>query len=201
MATWRQEVAGGATDGVVDREADLAARARKLVLAARALIDQGTHWAEFYCRVLGQWGMVHRVFPTPEARAYFERSPAYEAIQRMLASLRWKGGVPGEAAGTPEVTRVITVRLPASVHEDLRAEAAVRGVSLDQLCVSKLLEWLPPEALPAQSPSGQWTEADQILEEMSAGEADREQPAESAAHRWPWECPEDPEEVLRRRAR
>ncbi|MBM4004525.1 MAG: toxin-antitoxin system HicB family antitoxin [Planctomycetes bacterium] len=37
-------------------------------------------------------------------------------------------------------TRVITVRLPRSLHEALKDEAKNRSTSLNQLCVAKLLQ-------------------------------------------------------------
>jgi hypothetical protein len=37
-----------------------------------------------------------------------------------------------------EPTRVITVRLPKSLHESLKIEAHARNTSLNQLCIAKL---------------------------------------------------------------
>ncbi|MBI1830663.1 MAG: toxin-antitoxin system HicB family antitoxin [Planctomycetes bacterium] len=36
----------------------------------------------------------------------------------------------------------VTLRLPRSVHKALQAEAAAEGVSLEQLCLSKLVAQL-----------------------------------------------------------
>jgi len=47
------------------------------------------------------------------------------------------------AAGASEPTRVITVRMPKSMHEKLKREAHSRQTSLNQLCVSSLQQTLP----------------------------------------------------------
>jgi predicted HicB family RNase H-like nuclease len=39
----------------------------------------------------------------------------------------------------------ITVRLPKSLHESLRAEAHDRKTSMNQLCISKLLQVIDAE--------------------------------------------------------
>ena len=57
----------------------------------------------------------------------------------MLAKLRVEGPpVPEDK----EPTRVITVRLPKSLHEFLQVEAHEKCTSMNQLCISKLVQWL-----------------------------------------------------------
>jgi hypothetical protein len=46
-----------------------------------------------------------------------------------------------EPAG--DSTRVITVRLPARVHAELKLEAELVGTSLNALCVSRLIAAIP----------------------------------------------------------
>jgi predicted HicB family RNase H-like nuclease len=45
---------------------------------------------------------------------------------------------------------VITVRLPKSLHESLRAEAHDRRTSMNKLCISKLLQVIDDELVPAE---------------------------------------------------
>ena len=59
----------------------------------------------------------------------------------MLARLRQKSNR-GE---TQEPTRVITVRLPQSLHEALQAEAHLHQTSMNKLCISKLLQVIEDE--------------------------------------------------------
>ena len=69
----------------------------------------------------------------------------------MLAKLRER------SVGTPvpddlEPTRVITVRLPKSLHEALRAEAHERRTSMNKLCISKLLQVVDEQLIPTDTP-------------------------------------------------
>jgi predicted HicB family RNase H-like nuclease len=45
---------------------------------------------------------------------------------------------------------VITVRLPKSLHESLRAEAHDRRTSMNKLCISKLLQVVDGDLVPAE---------------------------------------------------
>jgi predicted HicB family RNase H-like nuclease len=67
----------------------------------------------------------------------FEKSPEYIDIQQMLTKLREKSA---EDEDDREPTRVITVRMPKSLHESLRHEAHNRRTSMNKLCISKLLQ-------------------------------------------------------------
>ena len=49
-----------------------------------------------------------------------------------------------------EPTRVITVRLPKSLHESLRDEAHQRNTSMNKLCISKLLQIVDDQFIPAE---------------------------------------------------
>jgi predicted HicB family RNase H-like nuclease len=77
--------------------------------------------------------------------ADFEQSVEYAEIQQMLAKLRERA-----AAEDPdrEPTRVITVRMPKSLHESLRHEAHSRRTSMNKLCISKLLQVISEELIP-----------------------------------------------------
>ena len=52
-----------------------------------------------------------------------------------------------------EPTRVITVRLPRSLHESLKDEANSRKTSMNQLCISKLLQVIEEEEAAAAAES------------------------------------------------
>jgi len=59
----------------------------------------------------------------------------------MLARLRERSAL----STNKEPTRVITVRLPKTLHESLLAQAHDRRTSMNQLCISKLLQVLGGE--------------------------------------------------------
>jgi predicted HicB family RNase H-like nuclease len=101
----------------------------------------------FFREVLGVDGLIRKLFPSADDLAAFEKTDEYAEIQNMLAKLRERNGA---AADDKEPTRVITVRLPKSLHESLRAEAHDRKTSMNQLCISKLLHVLNGEFVPAE---------------------------------------------------
>lgn len=104
---------------------------------ADKMFQQQPDWITFFREVLGVDGLVRKLFTTPEELAEFEKTAEYAEIQAMVAKLREKSGAAAEGR---EPTRVITVRLPKSLHESLRAEAHDRKTSMNQLCISKLLQ-------------------------------------------------------------
>jgi predicted HicB family RNase H-like nuclease len=99
-------------------------------------------WLTFFREVLGVDGLVRKIFSTPEELAAFEKTEEYGEIQQMLARLRERTAV---SENGKEPTRVITVRLPKSLHESLRAEAHDRKTSMNQLCIAKLLKVIEEE--------------------------------------------------------
>jgi predicted HicB family RNase H-like nuclease len=104
-------------------------------------------WIVFFREVLGVDGIVRKLFTTQEEMAEFEQSGQYAEIQQMVAKLREKTG-PADQGKEP--TRVITVRLPQSLHESLKVEAHDRRTSMNQLCISKLLQVIDSELVPAE---------------------------------------------------
>lgn len=98
--------------------------------------SRNADWVNFFREVLGPDGLVRKLFASPEEMAAFERSEEHAAIQQMLTKLRERSGDSTEE----EPTRVITVRLPKSLHESLKAEAHLHQTSMNQLCISKLLQ-------------------------------------------------------------
>jgi predicted HicB family RNase H-like nuclease len=114
---------------------------------ANEMFQQQPDWITFFREVLGVDGLLRKLFVTPEDLAAFEKTEEYNEIQLMLAKLRDRSGA---AADGREPTRVITVRLPKSLHESLRAEAHDRKTSMNQLCISKLLQVIDAELIAAE---------------------------------------------------
>ncbi len=114
---------------------------------AEHLYAQDPDWVTFYREVLGLRGVVRHMFPSREALAAFEQTEAYQEVLCMLTKLREQGpaGIDPE-----EPTRVITVPLPKSLHEALRAEAHEHRTSMNKLCISKLLQFIDTEQVPAE---------------------------------------------------
>jgi len=113
---------------------------------ANEMFHQQPDWIAFFREVLGVDGLLRKLFASPEELAAFEKTDEYNEIQLMLAKLRERSGA---GADGKEPTRVITVRLPKSLHESLRAEAHDRKTSMNQLCISKLLQVIDAEMMMA----------------------------------------------------
>ena len=112
-------------------------REAKVYRVASELYRQDPDWVTFFREVMGVEGIVRRVFTSPAELARFEQTREFQEIQQMVAKLRERASEPADAR---EPTRVITVRLPKSLHESLRTEAHERKTSMNKLCISKLLQ-------------------------------------------------------------
>ena len=114
---------------------------------ASEMFQQQPDWLTFFREVLGVDGLIRKLFATPEELAAFEKTDEYSEIQQMLARLR---ETTARQADGQEPTRVITVRLPKSLHEALKTEAHDRKTSMNQLCISKLLHVIEAEMVPVE---------------------------------------------------
>jgi predicted HicB family RNase H-like nuclease len=115
----------------------------EIMQAAEKLYADGKDWVTFYRETLGLYGVVRQEFPALESWAEFDQTEAYQRIQQILTELRKRG------TGTDvEPTRVITVRIPQSMHEALRREAHEYCTSMNRLCISKLLQFIDNQMVP-----------------------------------------------------
>ena len=113
---------------------------------ADQLFQRKPDWVTFYREVMGIEGVIRRAFPNQADLLQFEQSREYSDIQQMVAKLRERSSEPAE---NREPTRVITVRLPKSLHESLRTEAHERKTSMNKLCISKLLQMVDTGLIPS----------------------------------------------------
>ena len=124
---------------------------QEVLQVAENLYRQGPDWVTFFREVLGIDGAVRKRFPTFEELTAFEKSEEFDKIQKMLVKLREKRTTTDNEA---EPTRVITVRLPKSMHEYLRTEAHDLRTSMNKLCISKLLQVIGEEMIPNERSGG-----------------------------------------------
>jgi len=120
-------------------------KSHEALAAAQEAFDRKADWVTFFREVLGMDGIVRRLYPSREALAEFEKTAEYAEIQAMLAKLRFKDD---GSATKQEPVRVITVRMPASMHEALKDEAHTYRTTINQLCISKLVQILDSELVP-----------------------------------------------------
>lgn len=113
-------------------------RAGAVYSAARSLYETTPHWLVFFREVFGVRGLISEAFATSEERDAFAETMHYADVQSMLQRLR-DAGAEG-ASDSKESTRVITLRIPASMHETIRKEAYERQVSMNRYLIDRLLE-------------------------------------------------------------
>lgn len=113
--------------------------ATAVLQVAERLFAMKPEWVIFFREVLGVDGIVRRTFPEPDSLLRFECSPQYARIREMLDDLRSRQR---EQPAERETQRVVTVRMPRSLHETLKAEAEQCRVSINTLCISKLMKLL-----------------------------------------------------------
>ena len=114
-------------------------QAATVLQIAERLYAMDPEWVVFFREVLGVDGVVRRTFDEPESLIRFECSPQYARIREMLDALRSRQQ---EKSPERESQRVVTVRMPRSLHETLKNEAGLLRVSVNTLCISKLMKLL-----------------------------------------------------------
>lgn len=117
--------------------------ANAVLQVAKRLHAMEPEWVVFFSEMLGVDGHAQRMFPDRDALAAFECSPQYARIRELLDDLRLRQA----EAPKRQSRRVVTVRMPRSLHETLKAEARRLGVSINQLCVTKLIRILDEQDL------------------------------------------------------
>lgn len=113
--------------------------AAAVLQVAERLYAMDPEWVVFFREVLGVEGIVRRTFSDPESLIRFECSPQYARIREMLDGLRSRQQ---DRPTDRESQRVVTVRMPRSLHETLKNEAGLLRVSVNTLCISKLMKLL-----------------------------------------------------------
>lgn len=119
----------------------IVAKARMVLEFAEQRTAQAADWVELSNALFGLGGKATEAFPTERERTAFCKTEEYKRILALMDRLpappvRELVELASSANGA------ISVRLPRSVHAALLAEARAEGVSLNQLCVSKLVAQL-----------------------------------------------------------
>jgi hypothetical protein len=117
------------------------AKARELLAYAREQARQCKNSSQFFNAIYGKGGKANELFATDSERAAFLRTGENKEIRRLKLMLPDPPVQPGGELMTNGNQGVI-LRLPKSVFAALLAEAEAEGVSLDQLCLSKLVAQL-----------------------------------------------------------
>ncbi|SMP68418.1 hypothetical protein SAMN06265222_11157 [Neorhodopirellula lusitana] len=107
-----------------------------LRMAEEAFAKTGS-WVVFYREMLAPGGVVDQLYESAEARRYFETTSEFAELLEMVAAMRSQDD---SKSGTYEPERVITVRLPRSMHEGVVREAKELELSINKYCLTKLLQ-------------------------------------------------------------
>jgi HicB family len=123
------------------RRSSVAAKARQVLEFAERRAEQAADWVELHNALFGIGGKATELFTTEAERTAFSRTKECKRIFALFDSLPPPAVKDfGELLAT--ANGAISVRLPRSVHAALLAEARAEGVSLNQLCLSKLVAQL-----------------------------------------------------------
>jgi hypothetical protein len=117
------------------------AKARQILEFAQQRADKAADWLELSNALFGLGGKATELFSTESERTAFCRTEEYKQLLALMDKLpqpKAKGFVDMVASANG----AISVRLPRTVHAALLAEARAEGVSLNQLCVAKLVAQL-----------------------------------------------------------
>jgi hypothetical protein len=120
---------------------NVSARARQLLAFAEEQAVEAADWVVLHNALFGLGGKATALFPTEADRTALSRTPEYKRILALLDGVP-SPAVKGFAELLATANGAISVRLPRSVHAALLAEAQAEGVSLNQLCLSKLVTQL-----------------------------------------------------------
>lgn len=121
------------------------ARCQQAFDIANDLFGAAPTWVCFYREMLGGSGMIHEIFTDLGEFGRFLRTEQYHQVQLMLTALRSRD-LPENDPNDPQ--RMITVRLPKSLHEAMCAEAGRLNISVNRLCISRMLQLLDPKMIP-----------------------------------------------------
>jgi hypothetical protein len=117
------------------------AKARAVLEFAEQRAVGTADWLELSNALFGPGGKATVAFPTERERTAFCKTEEYKRILALMDRLP-APPVKEVVELTASANGAISVRLPRSVHAALLAEAKAEGVSLNQLCLSKLVAQL-----------------------------------------------------------
>ena len=124
-----------------------AERGREVIRLAQEAFAKTGNWVVFYRELLGANGIVRKLFSDLEELRLFEQSTEFAELQEMVAAMRSQDGSKADAS---EPERMITIRLPKSLHDALKRESEESNLSINKLCISKLLQPIEGRFIPIQ---------------------------------------------------
>ncbi len=122
----------------LDENASFEERVSGIMKAAVDLFGVAPTWTAFYREVLGAKGVIRQGICAGDEMLAFECSSEHKELLKMLTTLRSRDDL---LENDPfEAQRMITVRIPKSLHDAICDEAEACGISVNRLCISRLLQ-------------------------------------------------------------
>jgi predicted HicB family RNase H-like nuclease len=122
-------------------------RGREVLRVAQEVFAKTGNWVVFYREMLGAEGVVRKLYPSSEEMRTFEDTSEFAELQEMIAAMRSHDPSKGDST---EPERMITIRLPKSLHDALKTESEEMNLSINKLCISKLLQRIEGRFIPIQ---------------------------------------------------
>lgn len=131
----------------VNRGLQLNQRPAEVVRIAIDVFTRTSSWVEFYRAILGPEGVARKLFKGADQNRFWESTDEFFQIQEMLTAIRSHDDLKSDSV---EPLRMITIRLPHSMHEALKLESTERNTSINKLCLSKLLNGIDQRLIPQE---------------------------------------------------
>jgi hypothetical protein len=123
-------------------------RCSQILHEASELFGVAPTWTAFYRAILGVDGCIRQLFSTADEMCAYECSDSHEKVLEMLTVLRSRD-VPECDPCEPQ--RMITVRIPKSLHDSICQEANDLKVSVNKLCVTRMLQRVDRQLIPTST--------------------------------------------------
>jgi hypothetical protein len=134
--------------GKVCTKGSLDERGQSVVSLASELFGLAPTWTAFYREVLGGEGLMRLAVPNDDEYMQFECSCHHEKLLEMLTALRSRDLPENDPH---EQQCMITVRIPKSLHVAICDESDRLAVSVNKLCISRLLQKVDTKMIPSSS--------------------------------------------------
>lgn len=113
-------------------------------VSEKAFAETGK-WVVFYRTLMGADGVVMSLFPDSKERQRFYQSRIHAELQEIIAAMRSSDTSKSDST---EPERMITIRIPMTLHEVLKDESNWAELSINQLCISKLIQPIQDRHVP-----------------------------------------------------
>ena len=126
----------------------LSERGASMVSIATELFGVAPTWTAFYREVLGAEGLMRTAVCDDDEYSEFECCDDHNKLLEMLTALRSRDLPENDPH---EAQRMITVRIPKSLHDSICNEANRLAVSVNKLCISRLLQKVDRNMIPTSA--------------------------------------------------